>query len=72
MASSGDTHPVYIDVDRKTRVKTLAAQKEVSMKEVTERFAEHGDLLKLSELPVESSEEEVFNHVREIIDEHEE
>jgi len=71
MASSGDTHPVYIDVDRKTRVKTLAAQKEVSMKEVTERFAEHGDLLQLSELPVEASDEEVFEHVQAIIDDRE-
>lgn len=65
MATSGDTHPVYIAKDRKTRVKTVAAQEGVSMKDVTERFAEHGDQLRLFEIPVDADDEEVYEHVRE-------
>lgn len=67
MSKTGDTHPVYIDKDRKTRVKTLAAQEEVSMKEVTERFAEHGDSLRLYELPVDASEEQVREHLNDVL-----
>jgi len=65
MATEDDTHPVYIAKDRKTRVKTLAVQNDTSMKDVTERFAEHGDLLNLHELPVDASEDEVEDHVKE-------
>lgn len=64
MATNGDTHPVYIAKDRKTRVKTVAAQQEISMKDVTERFAEHGDMLNLYELPVDATDEEVYEHIR--------
>ena len=67
MATTGNTHPVYIDKNRKTRVKTLAAQQEASMKDVTERFAEHGDTLRLYELPVDASDEEVYEHVQAVL-----
>ena len=65
MATNEDTHPVYIAKDRKTRVKTLAAQNESSMKGITERFAEHGDTLRLHEVPVDASDEELFEHLAE-------
>lgn len=64
MATNEDTHPVYIDKGRKTRVKTLAVQNETSMKDVTERFAEHGEFLNLHEVPVDADEEDVLDHVR--------
>jgi len=65
MVTNEDTHPVYIAKDRKTSVKTLAVQNETSMKDITERFAEHGATLELHKLPVDASEEELFSHVRE-------
>lgn len=65
MATNEDTHPVYIDKGRKTRVKTLAVQNETSMKDVTERFAEHGEFLNLHEVPVDADEDELVDHVTE-------
>jgi hypothetical protein len=65
MATNEDTHPVYIDKGRKTRVKTLAVQNETSMKDVTERFAEHGEFLNLHEVPVDADEKDVLEHVQE-------
>lgn len=61
---SGKTHPVYIALDRKTRVKTLAVQEETTMKEVTERLAEHGDRLDLYKIPLDASDQELLDHVR--------
>ena len=69
MATNEDTHPVYIDKGRKTQVKTLAVQNETSMKDITERFAEHGEALNLHELEVGVSEEELIDHVREQVGE---
>lgn len=69
MATNEDTHPVYIDKARKTEVKTLAVQNETSMKDITERFAEHGETLNLHELEVDATDEELFNHVRKQIGE---
>jgi len=69
MATNEDTHPVYIAKDRKTRVKTLAVQNETSMKDITERFAEHGEALNLHEVPVDADKEELLSHVRERLDE---
>ena len=66
--SPDETHPVYIDKGRKTRVKTTAVQNDTSMKDVTERYAEHGERLNFHELPVDASDEELFNHVREWLD----
>jgi len=63
MSSNEETHPVYIAKDRKTRVKTLAAQNESSMKGITERFAEHGDTLGLYKIPVDADKEELFAHI---------
>jgi len=68
MATNEDTHPVYIDKARKTEVKTLAVQNETSMKDITERFAEHGEALNLHELEVGASEEELVRHVKEWMD----
>ena len=68
MATNEDTHPVYIDKGRKTQVKTLAVQNETSMKDITERFAEHGETLNLHELEVGASEEELVRHVKEWTD----
>lgn len=68
MATNEDTHPVYIDKSRKTRVKTLAVQNETSMKDVTERFAEHGEFLNLHEVPVDASEDELLTHLQDEID----
>lgn len=65
MGESDDTHPVYIAKDRKTRVKTLAVQNDTSMKDVTERFAEHGEALNLHEVPVDAESDEVLDHVTE-------
>lgn len=63
MATNEDTHPVYIAKDRKTRVKTLAVQNEMSMKDVTERFAEHGEALSLHEVPVDASRDDLVSHI---------
>ena len=68
MATNEDTHPVYIDKGRKTEVKTLAVQNETSMKDITERFAEHGETLNLHELDVDASEGELIRHVKEWMD----
>ena len=68
MATNEDTHPVYIAKDRKTRVKTLAAQNESSMKEITERFAEHGDRLNLHEVPVDGTDDELYDHLRQFLE----
>lgn len=67
MAQSEETHPVYINKDRKTRVKTLAVQNETSMKDITERFAEHGDTLNLYEVPVNAKDEELIDHVEDAL-----
>ena len=67
MATNEDTHPVYIAKDRKTDVKTLAVQNEMSMKEVTERFAEHGATLNLHQIPVDADEEELRVHLAEFL-----
>lgn len=67
MSTDGETHPVYIDKGRKTRVKTVAAQEESSMKEITERYTTHGDTLELHKLPSDASEEELEDHVRDVL-----
>ncbi len=69
MATNEDTHPVYIAKERKTPVKTLAVQNEMSMKDITERFVEHGETLNLHDVPVDADEEELLSHVREQLDE---
>lgn len=53
-----DTHPVYIDSDRKSEVKKTAAGQDSTMKDITERLVEHGLELGLHELPLD--EEPIF------------
>lgn len=67
MSQTSETHPVYIDKGRKRRVKTLAAQEGVSMKDVTERFAEHGDRLSLFKIPVDADDEELREHLQAVL-----
>lgn len=47
------THPVYIDQDRKSEVKKESVDLDTSMKEVTERLVQHGMELGLHKVPLD-------------------
>lgn len=62
------THPVYIDSDRRQDVKKVAVDADITMKELMERFSQHGEQLDLHNIPLD--EDPVDYLIREgVIDE---
>lgn len=57
---SGETHPIYIDRDRKNVVKSEGAAIGEDMKTIIQRVVEHGLELNLHEVPVDSDITEVY------------
>lgn len=62
---SGETHPIYIDKDRKNVVKSEGAAIGEDMKTIIQRLVEHGLELELHELPEDADVTEALTPLAE-------